>query len=64
MSEEHTKKKNKKVKLKESKGALSKKNAEFVIRKPWTIILLTVFLLGGLASFVPPIQYTYDLYKS
>lgn len=26
--------------------------------------MLTVFLLGGLASFVPRIQYTYDLLES
>ena len=26
--------------------------------------MLTVFVLGGLASFVPRIQYTYDLLES
>lgn len=64
MNEEHAKKKNKKIKIKQSKGLVSKKIGEFVIRKPWTIILLTVFLLGGLASFVPRIQYTYNLLES
>ncbi|HDR6271305.1 TPA: MMPL family transporter [Bacillus cereus] len=64
MNEEHAKKKNKKIKIKQSKGLISKKIGEFVIRKPWTIILLTVFLLGGLASFVPRIQYTYNLLES
>ncbi|HDX9666996.1 TPA: MMPL family transporter, partial [Bacillus cereus] len=37
---------------------------DVVVRRPWTIIMLTVFVLGGLASFVPRIQYTYDLLES
>ncbi|MDF2086249.1 MMPL family transporter [Bacillus pseudomycoides] len=64
MNEEYAKKKKKTIKVKESKGFLSKKLGDLVIRKPWTIILLTLFLLGGLASFVPRIQFTYDLIES
>ncbi len=64
MNEELAKKKNKPIKVKESKGFFSKKLGDLVIRKPWTIILLTLFLLGGLASFVPRIHFTYDLLES
>ncbi|EEL47931.1 MULTISPECIES: MMPL family transporter [Bacillus cereus group] len=64
MNEERARKKKKAIKVKESKGLLSKKLGDLVIRKPWTIILLTLFLLGGLASFVPRIHFTYDLLES
>lgn len=64
MNEEYAKKKKKVVKVKKSKGAFSKKLGDVVVRRPWTIIMLTVFVLGGLASFVPRIQYTYDLLES
>ncbi|MES9695864.1 MMPL family transporter [Bacillus sp. JJ927] len=62
MNEEFSKKKV--LKVKTTDGAFSKKLGDLVVRKPWTIIMLTVFLLGGLASFVPRIQYTYDLLES
>ena len=52
------------VKVEKSKGSFSKKLGDVVVRRPWTIIMLTVFVLGGLASFVPRIQYTYDLLES
>lgn len=64
INEEYAKKKKKTIKLKELNGFLSKKLGDLVIRKPWTIILLTLFLLGGLASFVPRVQFTYDLLES
>lgn len=64
MDEELARRKNKVVKVKKSKGAFSKKLGDVVVRRPWTIIMLTVFVLGGLASFVPRIQYTYDLLES
>ncbi|PTC10776.1 MMPL family transporter [Bacillus wiedmannii] len=64
MNEERAREKKKAIKGKESKGILSKKLGDLVIRKPWTIILLTLFLLGGLASFVPRIHFTYDLLES
>ncbi len=62
--EEFTRKKKKVVKVKNTKGFFSQKLGDIVVRKPWTIIMLTVFLFGGLASFVPRIQYTYDLLES
>ncbi|MEK4419017.1 MMPL family transporter (plasmid) [Bacillus cereus] len=64
MNGERARKKKKVIKVKESKGLLSRKLGDLVIRKPWTIILLTLFLLGGLASFVPRIHFTYDLLES
>ncbi|KAA0786798.1 MMPL family transporter [Bacillus sp. BB56-3] len=64
MNEERAREKKKAIKGKEYKGILSKKLGDLVIRKPWTIILLTLLLLGGLASFVPRIHFTYDLLES
>ncbi|WP_439019624.1 MMPL family transporter [Bacillus thuringiensis] len=64
MNEEFARKKKKVVKVKKSKGTFSKKIGDVVVRRPWTIIMLTAFVLGGLASFVPRIQYTYDLLES
>ena len=64
MNEEFARKKKRAVKVKKSKGSFSKKLGDIVVRRPWTIIMLTVFVLGGLASFVPRIQYTYDLIES
>lgn len=64
MNEEFARKKKRAVKVEKSKGSFSKKLGDIVVRRPWTIIMLTVFVLGGLASFVPRIQYTYDLLES
>lgn len=36
----------------------------FVTHKPWIVIVVTLLLLGGLAAFVPRIQYTFDLLSS
>ncbi|MEC2627960.1 MMPL family transporter, partial [Bacillus cereus] len=58
MNEEFARKKKRAVKVEKSKGSFSKKLGDVVVRRPWTIIMLTVFVLGGLASFVPRIQYT------
>jgi len=35
-----------------------------VTHKPWVIIVVTLLFLGGLAAFVPRIQYTFDLLSS
>ncbi|TVX85252.1 MMPL family transporter [Paenibacillus agilis] len=35
-----------------------------VVSKPWSVIVVTLLLLGGLASFSPQIKYTYDLLSS
>ncbi|MGX5468897.1 MMPL family transporter [Bacillus toyonensis] len=64
MNEEFARKKQKVIEVKKSKGSFSNKLGDIVVRRPWTIIMLTMFVLGGLASFVPRIQYTYDLLES
>ena len=43
---------------------ISHKVGHFVTHKPWIVIAATVLLLGGLAAFVPRIQYTFDLLSS
>ncbi|MCE4046288.1 MMPL family transporter [Lysinibacillus fusiformis] len=43
---------------------ISHKIGHFVTHKPWIVIAVTVILLGGLAAFVPRIQYTFDLLSS
>ncbi len=43
---------------------ISHKIGHFVTHKPWIVITVTVILLGGLAAFVPRIQYTFDLLSS
>ncbi|MGE6513880.1 MMPL family transporter [Lysinibacillus sphaericus] len=43
---------------------VSRKIGHFVTHKPWVVIAVTVLLLGGLAAFVPRIQYTFDLLSS
>ncbi|MEQ6357225.1 MMPL family transporter [Lysinibacillus sp. M3] len=35
-----------------------------VTHKPWVVIVVTLLFLGGLAAFVPRIQYTFDLLSS
>lgn len=35
-----------------------------VIHRPWTVIVVTIILLGSLAAFVPKIQFTYGLLDS
>lgn len=38
--------------------------ARVVVRKPWTVIVVTLIVLAGTASFAPSIRYTYDLLSS
>lgn len=47
-----------------SSHKISRKIGHFVTHKPWIVIVVTVLLLGGLAAFVPRIQYTFDLLSS
>jgi len=47
-----------------SSHKVSHKIGRFVTHKPWIVIAVTVLLLGGLAAFVPRIQYTFDLLSS
>lgn len=41
-----------------------KKIGHIVTKKPWTIIVACVIVLGSLASFVPKMQFTYGLLES
>lgn len=43
---------------------ISHKIGRFVTHKPRIVIVVTLLLLGGLAAFVPRIQYTFDLLSS
>ncbi|WP_088014333.1 MMPL family transporter [Gottfriedia acidiceleris] len=57
-------KKGKSITKKQTKVTFNKKIGKLVTHKPWTIILVSIILLGGLALFVPRVQYTYDLLQS
>ncbi|MDF2834712.1 MAG: patched family protein [Paenibacillus sp.] len=37
------------------------KVGSLVVRKPWTVVIVCLVLLGSLASFALPVKYTYDL---
>jgi RND superfamily putative drug exporter len=54
-------KKGKKIRRTEVHGRLSKKLGNFVVSKPWTVIVVSVVLLGGMALFAPGIKYTQNL---
>ncbi len=58
------KKKGKSIKKTQNKVTFNQKIGKLVTHKPWTIILVSMILLGGLALFVPRVQYTYDLLQS
>ncbi len=45
-------------------GRFGKWNGNIVVRRPWTIVLITVLVLGVLAAFVPQIKYTNDILSS
>jgi RND superfamily putative drug exporter len=47
-----------------SRKTIGARFADLVVRKPWTVIIVTVILLGGAASFAPSVKYTYDLLSS
>ncbi|HEY4551931.1 MAG TPA: MMPL family transporter [Bacillaceae bacterium] len=64
MAKKLSKKKGRPVKVRRAKGFFSKKLGIIVTRRPWLVILASLVLLGGLASIVPRIQYTYDLLQS
>jgi RND superfamily putative drug exporter len=50
-------------KLTES-DSFGKKLGSFVIKKPWTIVLVTLVVLGSLAAYSSQIKYTYDILSS
>lgn len=64
MTERRAIKKNKPVKQRQAHGPLSRYLGQFVTRRPWAVIIATVIILGGLATFTTKIQYTYDLLES
>ncbi|PWA10656.1 MMPL family transporter [Pueribacillus theae] len=64
MTEELAKKKGKPIKVRKSEGFFSKGLGRLVTDRPWTVIIATLILLGGLASVFPRIHYTYDLLES
>jgi uncharacterized membrane protein YdfJ with MMPL/SSD domain len=57
-------KKGKKYKRRVAHSKFSRKLGNFVVGKPWTVIILSVVILGGLALSVPKIQYTQNLLDS
>ncbi|MGE8203705.1 MMPL family transporter [Heyndrickxia sp. NPDC080065] len=57
-------KKGKKIRRSKAHSRLSGNLGKWVTRKPWTVILLSVVILGILASFAPRIQYTQNLLES
>ncbi|PGL67429.1 MMPL family transporter [Bacillus sp. AFS055030] len=58
------KKKGKSIKKSKTKVTFSQKIGKLVTHKPWTIILVSIIFLGGLALYVPRVQYTNDLLQS
>lgn len=63
MQIEHARKKGKtltKIKTNKSENRVGR----FVVRRPWIVIVATIALLGGLATFAPQVKYTYDILSS
>ncbi|PBB04806.1 MMPL family transporter [Salimicrobium humidisoli] len=57
-------KKGKKVRRPKTKSRFSEWVGRITVKKPWTIITVTVVVLGILALFVPRINYTYGVFDS
>ncbi|TCP29730.1 RND superfamily putative drug exporter/hypothetical protein [Scopulibacillus darangshiensis] len=57
-------KKGKTIKQRKAHGSASGFLGRIVTRRPWTIIIASVIVLGVLASFSAKINYTYDLLES
>jgi putative drug exporter of the RND superfamily len=57
-------KKGKKLRRYNPHSKFATEMGNYVVRKPWTVILLSVALLGGLALFSPGIQYSQNLLES
>lgn len=56
--------KGKKMRRPKEANKFGKKLGKLVAGKPWTVIIVTLIVLGALAAFVPKIQYTYALLDS
>lgn len=57
-------KKGRKLRRQQAHSKFNQQLGRFVVGKPWTVIILSVVLLGGLALFSPRIQYTQNLLES
>src|SRR5690625_4234700 len=64
MIQEIEQKKGKKMRRPKQSHRFGKKIGKVVTNKPWTIIVLSVIVLGSLAAFVPKMQFTYGLLDS
>lgn len=64
MIQEIEQKKGKKMRRPKPSHRFGKKLGKVVTGKPWTIIILSVIVLGSLAAFVPKMQFTYGLLDS
>ncbi|RDW14968.1 MMPL family transporter [Oceanobacillus chungangensis] len=64
MIQEIEKKKGKKIRRPKPSHRFGKKVGAFVTEKPWAIIIVSMIILGGLAAFVPKMQFTYALLDS
>lgn len=64
MTKKLEEKKGKKVGRYQSKYKLGNKIGKLVTERPWTIIIITIILLGGLVAFIPQMKYTYALLDS
>lgn len=57
-------KKGKKMRRPKEANHFGKKIGRLVTERPWTVIIVTVVVLGGFAAFVPSIKHTYALLDS
>ncbi|HEX7064384.1 MAG TPA: MMPL family transporter [Bacillales bacterium] len=64
MAKELEEKKGKPVRGPKPRSRFSKAVGRWVTEKPWPIIIGCVIVLGGLASFVPRMEFTYGLLDS
>lgn len=64
MTQEIEKKKGKKLRRRNTNYRFGNKIGKVVTERPWTIIIVTLIVLGGLIAFIPKMQYTYALLDS
>ncbi len=64
MVKELTEKKGKPVRQPKTRSKFSKAAGRLVTEKPWALITVCLLFLGGLAAFVPKIDYTYGVLDS
>lgn len=64
MEQEHALKKGKAYKPRKPQRGLGTATGRIVVSRPWTVVIVCIVLLGGLAGFTPQIKFTYDLLSS